>query len=198
MKTRIILLAAAFATACTTQNNSALVITSVVPAKEDTKTSSTTPPVTTTTCTFDPAASEVSFVQINLSQNDGTMGAVVHNFMPPTNSANSLNLDAAVFEAHQAVIRVEFPSGAPAGVSVPNPLIVPVSGVISSGEVASIPVPLLPKGVISGTVPDKTFIRTSFHLEGKLIGGSTVRTTEREFIFQACTTDPACPVNACL
>lgn len=194
MKTRIILLAAAFAAACTTQNNSALVITSVVPAKAETST--TTPPVTT--CTFDPKAAEISFLQINLAKNDGTMGAVVNNFMPATNSANSLNLDAAVFEAHQAVIRVEFPSGTPAGVSVPNPIIVPVAGVVSSGETASIPVPLLPHGAISGSVPDKTFIRTTFHIEGKLLGGSSVHTSEREFLFQACTLDPNCPVNACL
>lgn len=194
MKTRIILLAAAFAAACTTQNNSALVITSVVPAKAETST--TTPPVTT--CTFDPKAAEISFLQINLAKNDGTMGAVVNNFMPATNSANSLNLDAAVFEAHQAVIRVEFPGGTPAGVSVPNPIIVPVAGVVSSGETASIPVPLLPHGAISGSVPDKTFIRTTFHIEGKLLGGSSVHTSEREFLFQACTLDPNCPVNACL
>jgi hypothetical protein len=191
MKTRTILLAAACAAACTTQNNSALVITTVVAAKAETST--TTPPVTN--CKFDASADETSFQPINLASDDGTMGAVVHNAMPATNSNNSLNLDAAVFEAHQAVIRVEFPGGTPPGVSVPNPIIVPVAGVVVSGATASIPVPLLPQGVITGNVPDKTFIRTTFHIEGKLLGGSSVHTSEREYLFEAC---PLCADNPCL
>lgn len=198
MNTRTILLAAAFAAACTTQNNSALVITKVVPGKEVTVTSTTTPPVTTTHCEFDPAADELSFVPINLAQNDGLVGAVVNNFMPATNSANSLNLDAAIFQSHQAVVRIEFPTGTPAGVSVQNPIIVPVAGVVSSGQVASFPLPLLPRGAITGTVPDRTFIRATFHIEGKLLGGSSVHTSEREYLFEACTADPLCPVTACL
>jgi hypothetical protein len=191
MKTRTILLAAAFAAACTTQNNSALVITSVVPATADTSTA--TPPVIT--CNFDPSTPEVSLQPINLASDDGTMGAVVNNFMPPTNSNNSLNLNAAVFEAHQAVIRVEFPGGTPPGVSVPNPIIVPVGGVVESGATVTIPVALLPQGAITGTVPDKTVIRTTFHIEGKLLGGSSVHTSEREYLFKAC---PLCADNACL
>lgn len=198
MNTRTILLAAALAAACTTQNNSALVITKVVPGKEVTVTSTDTPPVKTTHCEFDPSAAELSFVPINLALNDGVVGAVVNNAMPPTNSANSLNLDAAVFQAHQAVIRLEFPAGAPAGVSVPDPIIVPVAGVVLGSQTASLPLPLVPQGAITGTVPDGTFIRATFHIEGKLLGGSNVRTSEREYLFQACTADPACPLTPCL
>jgi hypothetical protein len=97
-----------------------------------------------------------------------------------------------------SMLRLEFPTATPAGVSVQNPIIVPVAGVVSSGETASLPLPLVPRGAITGTVPDGTFIRATFHIEGKLLGGSSVHTSEREYLFEACTADPLCPVNACL
>jgi len=202
MRTRTILLAAAFTAACTTQNNSALVITRVVPPEVTTETSTTTPPVTTTTCSFKTDAAEFSFLPVNLAENVGNVAAVVQNFMPPTNSANSLNLDAAFFLPHQAVVRYEFPgnpNGAPpAGVTVQAPAIIPVSGLeVPSGGTATIGIPMFVGGAVSGAVPDGTFIRVTFHVEGKLLGGSNARTSEREYLFQVCT-DPGCGQNVCL
>jgi hypothetical protein len=195
MRTRTILLAAAFTAACTTQNNSALVIVKVVAPKADTST--TTPPVVT--CTFDPGGDEFSFLPVNLAENQGNVAPVVENFMPPTNSANSLNLDASVFLPHQAVVRLEFPGGTPAGVAVPNnPVIVPVSGLeVASGQSATMGIPMLLPGVITGTVPAGTFIRATFHIEGKLLGGTSVRTSEREYLFQVCD-GAGCARNPCL
>ena len=202
MRTRTILLAAAFAAACTTQNNSALVITAVVPPEVGTTTSATTPPVTTTTCTFKTDAKEFSFLAVNLTENQGNVAAVVQNFMPPTNSANSLNLDAAFFLPHQAVVHYEFPGnpgGAPpTGVTVQNPAIIPVSGLeVPSGGTATVGIPMFLPGVITGAVPKGTFIRTTFHIEGKLLGGANVHTSEREYLFEVCT-DPGCAQNVCL
>jgi hypothetical protein len=194
MKTRIILLAAAFAAACTTQNNSALVITKVVPPKAETSTA--TPPVTK--CSFDPTDPELNFVLVNLTENAGNVAAVVHNFMPPTNSANSLNLDAAVFLPHQAVVRYEFPGSAPSAVTVQNPAIIPVSGLeVASGESATVAIPMFPAGAITGGVPAGTFIRTTFHIEGKLLGGTNARTSEREYLFKVCDV-AGCAQNVCL
>jgi len=192
MRTRIILLAAAFAAACTTQNNSALVITKVVPPIS-TDSSTGTPPVTTTTCSFDPGADEVSFLTVNLSENKGSVGAVVQNFIGPTNTDNSLNLDASTFLPHQAVLSFEFPgSGPPTGVTVKSPIIVPVSGVeVPGGTAGTVAMPMFPKGVVTGAVPDGAFISVTFHVEGKLASGVNARTSEREYIFQACTA-PGC------
>jgi len=189
MRTRIILLAAAFAAACTTQNNSALVITKVV-APISTDTSTGTPPVTTTTCSFDPTADENTFLTVNLSENVGSVAAVVQNFITPTNADNSLNLDASTFLPHQAVISFEFPgAGTPAGVTVKSPIIVPVSGLeVPGGGAATVGIPMFLPGVVTGAVPDGTFIRATFHVEGKLIGGGNARTSEREYLFQACST----------
>jgi hypothetical protein len=202
MRTRTILLAAAFAAACTTQNNSALVITKVVPPEATTTTTTATPPVTTTTCSFSTQTQEFTFLGVNLAENRGNVAAVVQNFMPPTNSANSLNLDAAVFLPHQAVVRYEFPgnpNGAPpAGVTVPNPAIIPVSGLeVPSGGIATIGIPMFLPGVVSGAVPDGTFIRVTFHVEGKLLGGANARTSEREYLFEVCAT-AGCGQNICL
>jgi hypothetical protein len=198
MRTRIILLAAAFAAACTTQDNSALVITAVLPPTVTTNTSTTTPPVTTTTCTFDPGGKEFTFLPVNLAENQGNVAALVQNLIGPTNVDNSLNLDASNFLPHQAVVSLEFPGGAPTGVTVNSPIIVPVSGLeVPGGGTATVGIAMLPKGVVTGTVPGGTFIRATFHVEGKLIGGSTVRTSEREYLFQVCT-DPGCAQNICL
>jgi hypothetical protein len=193
MKTQTILLATALAAACTTQNNSALVITKVVPPKAEVSTD--TPPVTT--CKLDPADDEVSFLPINVTENDGNVGAVVENFIAATNTENSLNLDASAFLAHQAVIRIEFVGSAPPGVSVPDPIIVPVSGEVAGGATVSLPVPALPRGVITGTVPAGTFIRATFHIEGKLLGGNNVHTSEREYLFRSCD-GAGCAQNICL
>ncbi|MGE5048555.1 MAG: hypothetical protein ACM3PC_08320 [Deltaproteobacteria bacterium] len=199
MNTRTILLAAALAAACTTQNNSALVIIKVVPPKAETSTSTPTTPAVTT-CTFDPASPELSFVPVNLAENEGNVAAVVQNFMPPTNSANTLNLDASVFLPHQAVVRYEFlgAAGTPAGVTVQNPAIIPVSGLeVASGQTATVGIPMFATGVISGAVPAGTFIRATFHIEGKLLGGANVHTSEREYLFETCDV-AGCANNVCL
>jgi len=191
MRTPIIFLAAALAAGCTAQGNSALLISKVVVATAGQ--SSDTPP--RPTCTVDPSADESNSVPLNLTENTGTVGAVISNLMLPTNSANpDLNVDASTFSPHQAVVTYEFPSGAAGGTINVNPVITPVSGLtVAAGNQAPVLVSLVPQGVI--TAPKGTFIRASFHIEGKMTGGNTTRTTEREFLFVVCDTSgcgPAC------
>jgi hypothetical protein len=194
MRTRTILLAAAFAAACTTQNNSALVITKVIPPKA--ATSTTTPPVTT--CSFDPTDQEFTFLPINLAENQGNVAAVVLNSIPPTNADNTLNLDASLFLPHQAVVRYEFATPAGGAAFANNPAIIPVSGLaVAGGTSATVGIPLFPSGSVTGSVPDKTFIRATYHIEGKLLGGANVHTSEREYLFQVCDV-AGCAQNLCL
>lgn len=196
MRTRIILLAAALAAACTTQNNTALVITKVVPP-------AATVVGTSTVCAFSASSDEFTFLGINLAENIGNVAAVVENKMPDTSTANpDLALDASTFLPHQAVVAYEFPgnpNGAPpAGVTVKSPSIIPVSGLeVAGGASATVGIPMFLTGVVTGAVPDKTFIRVTFHVEGKLLGGGTAHTSEREYLFRVCTT-AGCANNPCL
>ncbi len=201
MKTPTILLAAALAAACTTQNNSALVITSVLPPTLVTDTSTTTPPVTTSHCDADDAGKEASFLPVNLAENQGNVFATVVSAILPTNSANSLNGDASFFLPHQAVITYQFltaDGNPPAGVTVVHPVIVPLDGLpVPGGGSASILVTIFPEGAITGPVPDGTFIRATFHIEGKLLGETTAHTSERDYLFEICTA-AGCAQNTCL
>src|SRR3954453_3688776 len=160
MRTRTILLAAVFATACTVQNNSALLITEVLPPTLVTHTSTDTPPVTTSDCELDSAAKEVSFLPINLTENDGSLFVTVVNGIQATNSANSLNVDASVFLPHQAVITYQFlatgDGNPPANVTVAHsPVIVPVDGapITGGGAAQTVAVPIIPRNTIAGA-PD--------------------------------------------
>jgi hypothetical protein len=197
MTTRTILLAAALAAACTTQNNTALVITKVVPP---TAATSTTGP---TTCSFSTAADEWTFLTVNLAENIGNVAAVVENHIQNTANANpTLGGDASTFLPHQAVVAYEFPgntNGAPpAGVTVKSPTVIPVSGLtVPGGGSATVGVPMFLPGVVTGAVPDGTFVRVTFHVEGKLLDGSTTRSSEREYLFRVCTT-AGCAGNVCL
>jgi hypothetical protein len=198
MRTPIILLALALA-ACTTQNNSALVITKVVPPKAD---ATTTPP----SCIFDSGSDELTFLKVNLSENEGNVAAVVENFITNTAATSNpqLGLDGSRFLPHQAVVTYEFPANAngapPAGVTVPSPAIIPVGGLsVAAGETATMGVPMFPTGAIGGAagIADGTFIRVTFHIEGKLLSGNTTHTSEREYLFEVCTA-ANCAGNVCL
>ncbi len=195
MRTRTILLAAALASACTTKNNTSLVITKVVPPTVTTST-------TGTVCSFSAGSDEFTFLPINLTENIGNVAAVVENMIPNTATGSSLGLDASTFLPHQAVVAYEFPSSAngapPSGVTVTSPAVIPVSGLeVPGGSSSTVGVPMFLPGVVTGSVPDGTFIRVTFHIEGKLLSGMTTHTSEREYIFRVCTT-AGCANNVCL
>ena len=63
--------------------------------------------------------------------------------------------------------------------------IIPVSGTVLASATGSVLVPFfspIPATMLSG------IIRVTFHVEGNLDDGSTVRTSEREYIFVTCST----------
>jgi hypothetical protein len=175
-----ILLAALLGASCMTNNkNSALVITKVVLG-----TATTDPgPPPVTTCSFDVGANEFSFAQIDPAANSGgSMGVVVqNNLVDPTSLNQELRTNSATFHPHQVVADYEVIGG-----STVTQQIIPVSGgSVPTGTSGIVVVPFfapIPATMLSGV------IRVSFWIEGLLDDGTTVRTSEREYIFVTCAT----------
>ena len=174
-----ILLAALLGVSCSTNNKSAaLVITKVVLG-----TATTDPgPPAVTTCSYDVGSSEFSYAQIDPAANTGgTMGVVVqNNLVDPSSLNQELRTNSATFHPHQAVADYEVIGG-----STVAQQLIPVSGSIPTGTAGVILVPFfspIPATMLSGVV------RVSFWIEGLLDDGSTVRTSQREYIFVTCAT----------
>src|SRR6185503_5208954 len=74
--------------------------------------------------------------------------------------------------------------------TAPAQNIVPVSGIEVPGSGGTGTVGINIFNGLGGTLaslPNGAYIRTTFHLEGKLLDGTTVHTAEREYLFQVCT-----------
>jgi len=174
-----ILLTALLGVSCSTKNkNSALVITKVVLG---TATTDPGPPVTTT-CAYDTGSVEFDFAQIDPAANTGgTMGVVVqNNLIDPSTLNGGLRTNSATFHAHQAVADYEVIGG-----STVTQQLIPVAGSVATGTSGALLVPFfspIPATMLSG------IIRVSFWIEGTLDDGSTVRTSQREYIFVTCST----------
>jgi hypothetical protein len=187
MKNTFLIVALALsATSCKTKNESSdLVIISMIPAKASATTGGAT---STIGCVFDPANPEVTpAIPYNPAENAGFMAAVVQNNLTGTNALNAdLRTDSATFLPHQAVVDYEFVP-ASAGAAPPEQTI-PTSGVVvkSNGGTATVGVEMFRGLTIAA--PTGTYVRTTMHLEGKLLDGSIVHTAEREYLFQVCNT----------
>ena len=190
MKTRIAVLLVLLAAGCKVQNNAALVIGNMVPGKLQTTTGTTGG-----ACLFDPGAQEVDFLPLNPAENTGTMGVVVQNQIQATSSVNGiLFTDSSMFLPHQAVVDYEV-----VGVgAVGSQKVVAVSGAtVPGGGKGSVITPLVPAGSVPATTAPGSVLRVTFHLEGKLVDGRTVHTTEREYLFVICN-GAGCAGNPCL
>jgi hypothetical protein len=186
MKTRnaTVILALLLAASCKTKDeNSYLPIVAVVPP---TATVSGVAPSQSISCAFDPAAKEITEMFFNPAQNVGTMAAVVENNLTNTTSLNPvLRTDSTTFLPHQAVVDYEMIGpGAPAA---PGEQVIPVASVaVPSGGRGTVGVDFFSGTAI--TAPNGTRIRVTFHVEGKLLDGSTVHTAAREYLFNVCNT----------
>jgi hypothetical protein len=174
MKRRwLILLAALAAASCKLNSrNSSLDVTKVVLGKLDNG-----------ICKYDPSADEFDFAHINPAANTGgTMGVVVKNqLLDPAALNAALRTTSSTFHPHQMVGDYEIIGGA-----VTRGVIIPVSGAqISPGAAGPVLIPFFSPTVtttMTGT------IRITFHIEGKLDDGTTVQTSEHEYIFVTCAT----------
>jgi hypothetical protein len=175
MRTHI-LLAALLATSCMVKSNknSAIVITKIVVGK-----SAGVPPV----CTFSPGDAEFSFARVDPAVVSGVMGVVINNQLVKTDQFNkNLQTDSTTFSPHQVVADYEVIGG-----PIIAGQIIPVSGgtINGGGGIAPVLTPFFfPPAVkaLQGT------IRVTFHVEGKLDDGTSVKSTEHEYIFITCNT----------
>jgi hypothetical protein len=190
MKTRIVLLTLVLAASCGTKNqNSALVITKVIPPTAK-GTPGTGGAAGSLACSFDPGQQEYTpYLPINPNENRGIVAAVVgNNLTNPAKDNTVLRTDSTMFLPHQAVVTYEIASGPG---TAPGPSIVPASGIsVPSGGTGTVGIEMF-RGVSLTSFLPGSYVRTTFHLEGKLNDGSSVRTTEREYLFQFCGT-PGC------
>jgi hypothetical protein len=193
----VALIAAAIftAAACTTKGeNSALVTTRVVTgvASGAATDAGTTPIV----CTLSATAAELTFIPLG-PDNIGQVGVGVDNRLVDPSAQNTLfRTNSADFYAHQAVVSYEIIGG---GGSITASTTPPASGLVPSGQSGTIGVALFPSkfsGQSSG-IAAGTFIRVTLHIEGKLLDGSSVKSSDREFLFQTCAT-AGCAGNPCL
>jgi hypothetical protein len=155
------------------------VITKVIPPKATTTGS-------TTSCSFDASGTdEFSYLPFNPAENQGSVAAVVHNNLVDTATLNGvLRTDSNVFLPHQVVVNYEVVGGGGA----PGQNIVPVSGLeVKTGDEAPVGF-LIFNGVSVSGIAAGSFVRATFHVEGKLLDGSTVHTSEREYLFKICNT----------
>ncbi len=171
---------------CTTRNeNSALVISSVIPPIAS---AVGTGAATALGCKFDPGSPEYTpDLPYNPAENRGSIAAVVVNNLSPTTSLNPLlRGDSTSFLPHQAVVNYEYlPAAAGAA---PGTNIIPTTGIVVPGGGGKGTVGIDIFNGLAVSVPNGTYIRVTFHLEGKLVDGSLVHTAEREYLFRYCTT----------
>ena len=189
--TRTVVSLALLAAACTTKGeNSALVITKVLTSKGTTTAGVTTCP------TIAAGDTELSFINIG-PDNFGQVGLVVDNRIVDPSTQNALlRTNSADFLPHQVVASYEV-----LGTGTVNaPATVAAAGDVPPKTAGPVIVPaLFPStfGAAAGGIAAGTFIRVTLHIEGKLADGSTVKTSEREYLFRACGAT-GCAANPCL
>ena len=182
MNTRKAILALGLlASSCMNRNQrSDLVITKTIPA-------TATAGTTSVTCKFDPGSpSFTPGLPFNPAENQGVVAAVVSNsIIDPSTYNPTLRTNTATFLPHQVVLSYEF---IPAGPAAPALNVVPTSGgEVKNGSVGAVGFTAF-AGVNMAAVPAGTWVRITYHVEGKLNDGSLVRSSESEYLFQVCTT----------
>jgi hypothetical protein len=150
----------------------------------------------TVTCLLDPAAIELTFIRVNPAERSGTVGAIVSNRLATNANINTiLRTDTNEFQPHEAVIDYEVLTASPPAI---GRQVWPVGGTsVPSGGTGSVGVAMFPNAAAVAGIADGAFVRVTFHINGKLLDGSSVNTAEREYIFQICRT-AGCSSNVCL
>jgi len=185
MKIRhFILILALLGASCSAKNErSDLVITSVIPP---TATATGTGATATVTCAFNTATPEFTpSLPFNPAENAGFVAGVVSNNLINNSTLSSLRLDTNTFQPEQAVITYQY-IGAGGATPPGQPIVSPTGGVaVPSGSTGTVGFNIF-NGLDTTALPAGAFVRTIFHLEGKLLDGQYVHTSEREYLFQVC------------
>ena len=194
MTPRTFVLLAVVLAGCTTKNQSSyLEILRVVPGIYAAGTA-TTP----ATCTVNPGGLEVDFLNIDLSKRFGQIGVSIVNGLPNNTNQGIGRLNTNDFIAQQTVVSYEVlgTPGAP-----PPATISPAQGVVPTATTGSVSTFLFPQGAgLGSAIPAGKNVRVTFHIEGKLTDGSSVRTNEYEYVFVTCASSGTadCSSNLCL
>jgi hypothetical protein len=177
---------------CTTRNqNGFLEILRVTPGTFAAATA-TTP----ASCTLSATGAEVDFLTIDLSKRFGQLGVVVQNALV-SNAQPAINrLNTNDFIAEQAVLSYEIIGGGTA----PPMTIAPAQGVAPAGATSTVATFFFPQTAnLAAAIPAGKTVRVTFHIEGKLTDGSSVRTNEYEYVFITCASGGTdCSSNQCL
>ncbi len=192
--TRIAFLLAVALAGCTTKNQSSyLEILRVVPGTF----TAATPPATGGTCAVSTSGQEVDFLNIDLTKRFGQIAVIVINNLASNASAGINRLNTNDFIAERAVVSYEIIGGGTA----PAPVISAAQGVAPTGTTSALATFLFPQGAkLGAAIPAGQTVRVTFHIEGKLVDGSSVRTNEYPYIFLTCASAGAvdCSSNQCL
>jgi hypothetical protein len=180
-------------TACGTKGeNSALVVTKVLPP------AASGPDGGTVQCTVDPSGKELSFLPLG-QDSFGSIALVVDNRLQnQTNQNPILRTDSSAFLPHSVMVTYEVLGAGTLGSAILNTI--PSSGVVvSAGATGPVFAMLFPNGFgsVVGSVAPGTFIRATMHIEGKLLDGSSAKSSEREYLFEYCGA-AGCSGNRCL
>lgn len=191
--TRIAIPLAVVLAGCTTKNQSSyLEILRVTPGTF-TAASAGSP----ASCIVTPGGLEVDFLNIDLTKRFGQLGVVVVNSLPLNGQPAINRLNTNDFVAQQTVVSYEIIGSSTA----PPQTISPAQGVAAAGSTSTISTFLFPQTAkLGAAIPANKTVRVTFHIEGKLNDGSSVRTNEYEYVFLTCASAGAvdCSSNQCL
>jgi len=198
MKTALALVALATLGACTTKDErSDLVITRIIPAKLSGTGASAT-------CLVQPTDLENSQVTVDLNLTDSLVrGVVLDNRLSSNASGVQNRLNTNDFELQNERVKITFPDPAFSGPAIERSI--PVAGVFPVNTATATGVTLFTPEMgallraIALPASGRGTIRLAIRFEGNLLDGSSVQTTEREFVVQlckGCIDNSACPAGA--
>jgi hypothetical protein len=196
MKTRLIIpaIAALLAAACTTDGyRSDLIITSVV---LPTATTTVVGTATQTTCTLNTSAAETilpNFLPATPG-NFAFVGFVVNNQLTNTASLNTtLRTNTTLWAPDVAVVDYQIIGGG----TIAEQRIATSGGSVNSGQINTVGVPLFSPAAVIAALPANGQVRTTTHIEGHLDDGTTVSTTDHDYIIQICNGGTNCTAISC-
>lgn len=192
MTSRTALLITVALAGCSTKNQSSyLEILRVVPGAFAPAT-----PTAPASCTISPNGTEVDFLNIDLTKRFGQVGVVVQNALQLNANTGVNRLNTNDFIADRAVISYEVIGG-----SSPAQVNGVAQGIVQAASTGVVGTFLFPQGGNFATsIGANKTVRVTFHIEGKLNDGSSVRTNEYEYVFLTCASSGAadCSTNQCL
>lgn len=155
-------------------------------------------------CSLEPGTAETAGLVADVNRTPFVRrGAIVENRLASNANPAVGRLNTNDFEAQTARIRVTFPDPGYAGATIERT--VAVSGIAKAGSSQAVLVEILPNDVVAAlkgkALPASGFgtVRVATRLEGNLLDGTTVQSTEYEYVLnvcQGCLVLPPCTASS--